>query len=93
MSFQSFCVGVETLQPRVGGSIGDPARPKSRRTLSPFSLLVRSPLASPSPLSPTRTVIATLGPACRDVETLKAMLEAGMACARVDLTVSGKEGE
>lgn len=37
---------------------------------------------------PSPTVIATLGPACRDVETLKDMLEAGMSCARVDLTVS-----
>lgn len=33
------------------------------------------------------TVIATLGPACRDVDVLKAMLQAGMSCARVDLTV------
>ncbi|KAK9804986.1 hypothetical protein WJX73_008258 [Symbiochloris irregularis] len=31
-------------------------------------------------------VIATIGPACRDVETLAKMLKAGMACARVDLT-------
>ena len=37
------------------------------------------------------TVIATLGPACRDVETLKDMLEAGMSCARVDLTVRKKK--
>ena len=40
---------------------------------------------------PQRAVIATLGPACRDVETLKDMLEAGMSCARVDLTV--RKGE
>lgn len=32
-------------------------------------------------------VIATLGPSCRDVETLVAMMEAGMTAARVDLTV------
>lgn len=33
-------------------------------------------------------VIGTLGPSCRDVETLVALLEAGMTAARVDLTVS-----
>ena len=40
-----------------------------------------------SPHTHQPPVIATLGPACRDVETLKEMLEAGMSCARVDLTV------
>ena len=33
-------------------------------------------------------VIGTLGPSCRDVETLVAMLDAGMTAARIDLTVS-----
>ena len=33
-------------------------------------------------------VICTLGPSCRDVETLVELLEAGMTAARVDLTVS-----
>ena len=33
-------------------------------------------------------VICTLGPACRDVETLVELLEAGMTAARIDLTVS-----
>jgi hypothetical protein len=32
-------------------------------------------------------VMATLGPACREVEVLCKMLEEGMSCARVDLTV------
>ena len=32
-------------------------------------------------------VIATLGPACRDVDTLVSLLESGLAAARVDLTV------
>ena len=36
-------------------------------------------------------VIATLGPSCRDVETLVAMMEAGMTAARVDLTVGFQE--
>ena len=52
-----------------------------RSDRSPLSLSFVKTLPSP-------TVIATLGPACRDVETLKDMLEAGMSCARVDLTVS-----
>ena len=33
-------------------------------------------------------VICTLGPSCRDVETLVQLLEAGMTAARIDLTVS-----
>lgn len=33
------------------------------------------------------TVVVTLGPSCRSVEVLTALLEAGMACARIDLTV------
>lgn len=33
-------------------------------------------------------VICTLGPSCRDVETLVELLEAGMTAARIDLTVS-----
>ena len=42
-----------------------------------------------NPVFPSHpTVIATLGPACRDVDVLKTMLQAGMSCARVDLTVS-----
>ena len=32
-------------------------------------------------------VIATLGPSCRDYEVLVEMLQAGMSCARIDLTV------
>lgn len=32
-------------------------------------------------------VICTLGPSCRDVETLIELLEAGMTAARIDLTV------
>lgn len=32
-------------------------------------------------------VVGTLGPACRDVETLVELLNAGMTAARVDLTV------
>lgn len=32
-------------------------------------------------------VIATLGPACRDVDTLVTLLEAGLSAARIDLTV------
>lgn len=31
-------------------------------------------------------IICTIGPACRDVETLAGMLENGMTCARFDLT-------
>lgn len=31
-------------------------------------------------------VVVTLGPSCHDVDTLAALLEAGMTCARVDLT-------
>ena len=34
-------------------------------------------------------VICTLGPACRSVDTLEAMINAGMSAARVDLTVCG----
>lgn len=32
-------------------------------------------------------VIATIGPASQSVEVLSKMLEAGMTCARLDLTV------
>ena len=32
-------------------------------------------------------IVCTLGPACRDVETLVQLLNAGMTAARVDLTV------
>ncbi|KAK9811564.1 hypothetical protein WJX72_005997 [[Myrmecia] bisecta] len=42
--------------------------------------------AVPAPHIAGTKVTVTLGPACRDVETLVQMLEAGMACARVDLT-------
>ena len=35
-------------------------------------------------------VVCTLGPACRDVETLVELLNAGMTAARVDLTVRPK---
>lgn len=37
--------------------------------------------------SPADAVIATVGPSCQDVETLCLMLEAGMTCVRIDLTV------
>ena len=32
-------------------------------------------------------IVCTLGPACRDVETLMELINAGMTAARVDLTV------
>ena len=32
-------------------------------------------------------IVCTLGPACRDVETLMKLINAGMTAARVDLTV------
>jgi pyruvate kinase len=35
---------------------------------------------------PCPQVVATLGPACHDVDTLVQLLEAGMTVARVDLT-------
>ena len=31
-------------------------------------------------------VVATIGPACQSVETLAAMIRAGMSCARIDLS-------
>ncbi|GAB4821631.1 hypothetical protein N2152v2_008677 [Parachlorella kessleri] len=36
-------------------------------------------------------VLITLGPACQDVEVLARMLEAGVTCARIDLTWGTKE--
>jgi Pyruvate kinase, barrel domain len=38
-------------------------------------------------------VICTLGPACRSVDTLEAMINAGMSAARVDLTVRAANAE
>jgi len=32
-------------------------------------------------------VVITVGPACQTVEKLVALLEAGVTCARIDLTV------
>ena len=32
-------------------------------------------------------MIVTLGPACHEVDDMIALLEAGMSCARIDLTV------
>lgn len=42
-------------------------------------------LMHPTPLSPA--VAITVGPACQKVEQLVALLEAGVTCARIDLTV------
>lgn len=39
----------------------------------------------PMPLAPA--VAITVGPACQKVEQLVALLEAGVTCARIDLTV------
>lgn len=50
-------------------------------------------LLEPEPVGGLRAgskVVGTLGPACRDVDTLVQLLEAGMTGARVDLTVSTK---
>ena len=33
-------------------------------------------------------MIVTLGPACHEVDDMIALLEAGMSCARIDLTVT-----
>ena len=43
---------------------------------------------APSRAVPAASKVAcTLGPACRDVDTLEKLLNAGMTAARVDLTV------
>ncbi|KAK9908291.1 hypothetical protein WJX75_005628 [Coccomyxa subellipsoidea] len=46
---------------------------------------ILEPAESPSHIAGTK-VIATLGPSCRDVDTLVSLLESGLAAARVDLT-------
>ncbi|BDA44759.1 probable pyruvate kinase 2, cytosolic [Coccomyxa sp. Obi] len=46
---------------------------------------ILEPADTPSHIAGTK-VIATLGPACRDVDTLVSLLESGLAAARVDLT-------
>ena len=43
--------------------------------------------AGPAPHIAGTKVIATIGPACHEVEELVELLECGMSCARVDLTV------
>ena len=43
--------------------------------------------AGPAPHIAGTKVIATIGPACHEVEQLVELLECGMSCARVDLTV------
>ena len=43
--------------------------------------------AGPAPHIAGTKVIATLGPACHDVDQLVELLECGMSCARIDLTV------
>ena len=43
--------------------------------------------AGPAPHIAGTKVIATLGPACHDVDQLIELLECGMSCARIDLTV------
>lgn len=43
--------------------------------------------AKPPPHAPPTAVGITLGPACRDVPTLIRLLESGVTCARLDLTV------
>lgn len=37
-------------------------------------------------------LLITLGPSCQDVDTLVRMLEAGVTCARIDLTVRRRAG-
>ncbi len=44
--------------------------------------------AGPTPHIAGTKVIATIGPACHEVDQLVELLECGMSCARVDLTVS-----
>ncbi|EIE21536.1 Phosphoenolpyruvate/pyruvate domain-containing protein [Coccomyxa subellipsoidea C-169] len=46
---------------------------------------ILEPAETPSHIAGTK-VIATLGPACRDVDTLVDLLESGLAAARIDLT-------
>ena len=43
--------------------------------------------AGPAPHIAGTKVIATIGPACHEVDQLVELLECGMSCARVDLTV------
>ena len=43
--------------------------------------------AGPTPHIAGTKVIATLGPASHEVESLVELLECGMSCARIDLTV------
>ena len=44
--------------------------------------------AGPAPHIAGTKIIATIGPACHEVDQLVELLECGMSCARVDLTVS-----
>jgi hypothetical protein len=44
--------------------------------------------ASPTPHIAGTKIIATIGPACHEVDQLVELLECGMSCARIDLTVS-----
>ena len=48
--------------------------------------------AGPAPHIAGTKVIATIGPACHEVEQLVELLEGGMACARIDLTGRGLFG-
>lgn len=43
--------------------------------------------AGPTPHIAGTKIIATIGPACHEVDQLVELLECGMSCARVDLTV------
>lgn len=43
--------------------------------------------AGPAPHIAGTKVIATIGPACHEVEQLVELLQCGMSCARIDLTV------
>ena len=54
----------------------------------PLPALILSQNADPTLLMRLpRAVIATIGPASQDVDTLVRLLEAGVTCCRVDLTV------
>ncbi len=65
-----------------------------RQNLLPAHLCPRNPptlpahfLCPPCPRAARRPVVITVGPACQTVEKLVALLEAGVTCARIDLTV------
>jgi pyruvate kinase len=66
-----------------------PAAITSPATFLPDDLKLNSILEPPKVAGPRLSaskVICTLGPACRNVDTLEAMINAGMSAARVDLT-------